>query len=120
MKREKFQIVRNESKTQKRIVYHLSGDFTDSKECYDFLSQVRADLKVGYNLLIIDMEKISFISSSGIGLLAACYSSCTRAEKKIILIAVPESIQTLLATVGLWQLIPHYSSKLEAISALDC
>ncbi len=116
--RGKLEISRTEHKDPKTVVYALSGPLTDTRECYELLDDVRGELKNGYLTIVLDLGKIARVTSSGIGLLAACFTSAKNAGGRMCLASVPEKTKILLELVQLWDIIGHYASQDEALAAL--
>ncbi|MBD3236257.1 MAG: STAS domain-containing protein [Candidatus Eisenbacteria bacterium] len=116
--RGKLEITRTEHEDPKAVVYALAGPLTDTRECYDLLDDVRGELRDGYLRLVFDLENVVRVTSSGIGLLAACFTSAKNAGGRMSLVAVPEKTRVLLELVHLWDVLDHYPSQAEALAAL--
>jgi len=95
------------------VIYRLSGKMLGTKECYQFLENVRDDVHAGRARVMINLGKVERLSSAGVGILAACYTSVTNARGRVCLIDVPEAVRTLLKIVLLWDLLPHFATEEE-------
>ncbi len=49
-----------------------------------------------HNQIIIDLERVEVMNSSGLGMLVAAYTSATKQSKKIEFINIPDKIMKLL------------------------
>ena len=116
--RGKMEIERSVCEDPRAVVYHLSGVLTDTKECYDFLEDVRKEIREGYLNVVLDLGKIPHVTSAGVGLLAACFTSAKNAGGRFCVVEVPERARVLLELVRLWDAIEHYATEEEALAAL--
>ena len=101
----------------KAIVFRLTGKLTGTKECYTFLDDLREDVHDGNTCIILNLEKISHISSPGVGIVAACYTSVANVQGRLAIVAPPSRVKTLLKIVYLWDLLDHHANEDEALSA---
>lgn len=116
--RGRLEITRAEHDDPKTVVYTLAGPLTDTRECYELLDDVRGEVRNGYLNVIFDLEKVVRVTSSGIGLLAACFTSAKNAGGTLCVVAVPEKVRVLLKLVHLWDALGHYESQADALAAL--
>jgi anti-anti-sigma factor len=96
-------------------VYHLSGLLTNSPESYAFLDELLDRVRKGHNRVVINLEQVGHITSAGVGILAACYTSVTNAGGKVCLSRVPERGRAILNVVGLLALVGECPTEEEAI-----
>jgi anti-anti-sigma factor len=101
------------------VVFRLSGKMTGTHESYEFLEDVRTEIRSGVRAVLLNLEKVERMSSPGIGILAACYTSVTRAGSRMGIVAVPEHVAALLRIVCLWDMLPRYATEGEALAALS-
>ncbi len=100
------------------VIFRLVGKVTGTPECYEFLEEVRDAIHAGRRVILLDLERVDKMSSPGIGILAACYTSATHAGSRLGLVAVPEPVAALLRIVCLWDLLPRYATREEALTAM--
>ena len=96
-------------------VYHLSGLFTSSPESYAFLDQFQERVRKGHNRVVINLQGVDAITSAGVGILAATYTSATNASGRMCLAQVPDRARAILNIVGLLTVIGECASEEEAI-----
>lgn len=99
------------------VVYRLGGKLTGTKECYQLLETIRDDVHVGLFRVILDLADVKRVSSPGIGIIAAAYSSVTHAGGTLMAVAVPTEVRTLLEMVKLWPLLVEYETEEDALAA---
>ncbi|WIY00613.1 STAS domain-containing protein [Amycolatopsis mongoliensis] len=68
-------------------------------------------------LLVVDLEGVTFCDSSGISTLIAARNVAEAAEAKVALVAVPTRLTRTLALTGLADFFPTYPTAGDAISA---
>ena len=116
--RPSLQVTRDEPGDPRAVIFRLAGKVTGTRECYEFLEDVRDAIRAGRTMVVLNLERVEKMSSPGIGILAACYTSAVRADSRLGLVAVPEPVAVLLQIVRLWDLLPRYASEQEALTAL--
>ncbi len=98
-------------------VFRLSGKLTGTKECYEFLEDAREAINAGHRHIVVNLEKITHVSSPGIGIIAACYTSAQNAKGSLAVVEVPTRVRTLLEIVCLWKLVGGHISEESALQA---
>jgi anti-anti-sigma factor len=86
----------------KSVVFTMGGKLIGRPECYEFLEDARDDIQAGYVHVILDMEKLVRINSTGVGILAALFTSARQKDGQIYIVNVVESVQRLLELAQLW------------------
>jgi anti-anti-sigma factor len=107
-------IAETENKT---VLYRLAGRLSGTKECYELLEMVRDDVHVGHFRVILNLADVNRVSSPGIGILAASYTSITNAGGTLMVVAVPKAVRQLLEMVRLWNLLVEFETEAEALVA---
>ena len=107
----KLEFERSEAGSPRGVIFRLEGALTDSKESYEFLDAVKADAKRGRPVALINLEMVERITSSGIGILCACFTSVLSAAGELHLVGVSKRNQTLLQAVGLWGKLAVHDSE---------
>lgn len=113
--REKLVSTRSAMSSPDLVFYHLEGELRDDKNSFGLLESVRRDLRKDSKFIIINLQKISYLSSGGIGILAAVFTSCKKCSAHVVLVEVPELSISLLKLVCLWDVIEHKATEAEAI-----
>ncbi len=107
----KLEFERIEAGSPRGVIYRLAGALTDSKESYEFLEAVKADAKGERPSALVNLDKVERITSSGIGILCACFTSVLAAGGGLHLVGVSKRNQTLLQAVGLWGKLAVHESE---------
>ena len=114
-RRSNLEVERLDHEDARLVVFRLAGKLTGTKDCYAFLEGVRDDIHEGRSHVVLNLEKVERVTSPGIGILAACYTSATKAGGRLSVVAVPKTVRMLLEVVCLWDLLDHCSTEVEAI-----
>jgi anti-anti-sigma factor len=86
-------------------VLALTGE-VDTDAVPAFRAQARRLLNAeGVERLIIDLGQVSFIDSSGIGLLVTLHAECARGGIDLVLTRPTAGTRTLLEMTGVWDLV---------------
>ncbi len=112
-----LEIERVEHPDAKAVVFRLAGKLVGTKECYEFLEMVRDDVHVGNFHIILNLENIGRVSSPGIGIIAATYTSVTNAGGTLSVVSVPKAVRTLLELVCLWGMLVEHESEEAGVTA---
>jgi len=99
---------------RKAVTCRMCGRLIGSPVCYEFLEEVRQDIKDGYSNVILDMGDVEWINSTGVGILASLYTSANNREGAVYVVSVPDRVKSLLQTVQLWQFLESCESVEEA------
>ena len=82
--------------------------------------QVQADLAQGRCVFILDLNEVTFIDSSGLGVLVACCSTIRKQGGTLKLIQVPDKVRALLDMTKLtdfFELYANAEAALQSVSA---
>lgn len=112
---KKLEVERLEPNESGVVVFRLTGLLTNSTESYAFLDCVREDLHHEHNRIVINLEKVEVITSAGVGILAACFTSITNAGGRLVLSCISSRVRTLLNVVRLLDLLQTCPSEEEAL-----
>lgn len=94
------------------FVGKMLGEPADSKI---FEAQLRELLKQGISRLILDLQKVQRINSTGLAILITATTLCSqRSEGKVFLVGVNDFIQGALTLTRLNQFFEYYNSLEEA------
>jgi anti-anti-sigma factor len=99
------------------IVYRLGGKLIGTQECYEFLEAVRGDVHAGQSDVVFELAGLERITSPGIGVLAAIYTSISNAGGRMSVAAASPQVQDLLKLVCFWDLLEHFPTEAEALRA---
>lgn len=100
------------------IVWRLSGVLTNSGESYAFLEDLRTRLRREPCSAILNLEKLDHITSAGVGIIAAAFTSACRAESRLVLCALPKQVEIVLNLVKLSSVVTSFRTEEEALAGL--
>jgi len=66
---------RVEHEAPRVLVFRLSGKLHGSPRCFEFLEDVRDEVRDGRRSVVIDFAGLDMMNSTGVGIVAACYTS---------------------------------------------
>jgi anti-anti-sigma factor len=98
-------------------ILELDGMLTLGSETV--LAEAFKELRdLGRNHIIINLMKVKYIDSIGIGQLTAGVNKARESEGRLVLVRVNERITSLLEMTGLKDIIPIYETVEDALDAI--
>ena len=91
----------------------------DGSNASDFQSALESGIETGDNALILDFEKVPFISSAGLRVGLVIARKFNEPGKKFGVCTLPDPVREVVVISGFDQLISVYGSQGEAIRALE-
>ena len=91
----------------------------DGSNASDLQSALESGIETGDNVLILDFEKVPFISSAGLRVGLVIARKFNEPGKKFGVCTLPEPVREVVVISGFDQLISVYGSQDEAIRALE-
>jgi anti-anti-sigma factor len=105
------------SQDGRSLVYRLSGVLGESSYSYDFSEELRNRLKDGPDRIVLNLENLEYITSSGVGIIAAGFTSAMRSEKQFVLCSVPKKVRRVLDICGILDVVKAYDTEDGALNA---
>lgn len=104
-----------EERAGSTCIMRLVGEL-DEHTAADF--RLRADDAIdgGYRHLILVLKDLSFVDSSGLGVLMGRYRRLLEQGGKVSLVAPPPHVRALLEMAGIPRLMPLYRSQRQALT----
>ena len=105
-----------------KIIYNVGiikirGTLTGDDET-EIVREIAGDLiKKGINKIVLDLSRVKWMDSCGLGMLMACFSSAQNANGKIGLAKVPDKIMEIMSITKVHTLFEHFDSVREAVKA---
>ncbi|MBZ0267832.1 STAS domain-containing protein [bacterium] len=96
-------------------IHRLGGIFTNEPRTYEFLEDLRADLKESADTVVLDLGDVVHLTSGGIGVLAALYSAARDAGRSFRLAAPGPRTMATLRVSRLLPIIPTFDSVEDAL-----
>jgi anti-sigma B factor antagonist len=99
------------------VVSKLAGHLDGQSECFQWLDQLRSDVQAGNSRIVVNLENVDRVDSTGLGILASAHVSATRAGGKVCLTGLNDRLRLLFDTTWLFKVIPTAGSEAEAVRA---
>ncbi|MCC7153410.1 MAG: STAS domain-containing protein [Bryobacterales bacterium] len=96
-------------------IMSCTGQITLGEATSAFRNTVREILNKGAQKLLIDLGKVTYLDSSGIGELVGSYSSASRAGASMKLVHLPKKIYDLLQITKLITVFQVFEDEAEAV-----
>lgn len=106
------------SKNENKLIVQLNGELD-----HHSAEEVRSKLddfieKEKLNFMIMDFSKVSFMDSSGIGVVIGRYKKLTQKKGRLAVINVEGNIKKVFELSGMFKIINSYDSLEQALSNL--
>ena len=100
------------------LVFHFTGQL-DAYSEKQFMEYVVDVLKASKLPAVLDLSKIDFLDSSGLGVLVQLAKQCTDAKRSFVLVGNTRVAQTikLVRLEGFLHLVPDLSTALDQLAA---
>ena len=99
-------------------VLALDGRVVFGEETSAVREQVKTLLAAGKKKLVLNMDKVSFVDSTGLGVLVGVRQSCKTAGAQLRLSNVEARYSELLKMTQLWPLFDVSATEAEAVRAM--
>ena len=91
----------------------------DGSNAAAFEEAVGAAIADSDRAVIMDLEKLSYVSSAGLRVLLMIAKNLSGREAKLALCAMPDPIREVIETSGFDRIIPVHPSTAAALASLD-
>lgn len=98
-------------------IMDISGRVVIGDALYTLRQKVREILNEGYKQILLNMESVNYIDSSGIGELVSSYVTICTQGGKIKLVNTAQKVRNLLHITKLLTVFESYTSEEEAIAS---
>ena len=102
----------------KAVVCQLKGKLIGRAATFDCLEELRDDLSDGYRHLVLELGGLTLVNSTGVGVLAALYTSTHNKGGRLVLVGVEEYLQRILEVVQIWNMVDKADSIGAALAGL--
>jgi anti-sigma B factor antagonist len=100
-------------------VIELNGDVLGGPDANELHGKLRDLLANGKKNIIIDLSKVEYMNSSGLGMMTSALSTVKNSEGNLKLANPAERIKSLLNITKLNQLFKTYNSLDEAVASFN-
>jgi anti-anti-sigma factor len=100
-------------------IFRMEGRLRGWPECFEFQEAVRQQVTGESKCTILDMEHVEHVDSTGVGILAAIYTSVQNAGGRLILACMNAKVQRILDVLWFLRILEHTDSVDEALKKLS-
>lgn len=99
------------------VVVELKGNIMGGPEASELNTQLHELVNQGKKNVVIDLAEVTFMNSSGLGMLISCLTTVKNAGGELKLANATEKIQSLLVITKLVQIFENYDSVDKAVES---
>jgi anti-sigma B factor antagonist len=99
-------------------IIEIKGALIGDNDTDDFRTKVNDFIEQGIIHIVVDMEKVNYMNSLGIGALISAHTSCVKNGGMIILSGIGKNIQNLLIVTKLIDIFEVHDEVDDAIDAI--
>ncbi len=101
------------------VVITLKGDIIGGPHAKEFTDTLHQLVDEGKHQIILDLGKVKFMNSSGIGILISGYTTVKNAGGDLRICRADKKIQDLLVVTQLITIFKHYKTLNEAVESFQ-
>jgi anti-sigma B factor antagonist len=99
------------------VILDLNGKLTGGPDADTFRDVFKSLVDQGKKNIIVNLEKVSWINSTGLGILISGYTSVRRAGGDLVIMHASDRIESILYVTKLNLLFKAYDSETDALAA---
>jgi anti-sigma B factor antagonist len=99
------------------MVLHLSGKIMGGPDHDRFHTEIKTMIAEGYVDILLNMSRVSWINSTGLGILVTAYRTVTKNDGRLKICAVNERIDNILNITQLKLVFETYDNCDEALAS---
>ena len=100
------------------VVYHIRGVLGESTGSFELLEEIKSGLKASPRHVVLDLDEVELITSTGIGLVANCMTDAREQERTLAICSAKKAVDRALHLMGYVDLIPRFDSVDAALASL--
>lgn len=101
------------------VVLELDGNLTIGAADEAFSAAIERQLEMGRSVLVLDMEHVGLVDSTGLGSLVRCHHRCIQSGGGLRLANVAFQVWELFQAAQLAGVMPIFESRRQAIGGSD-
>ena len=99
------------------VILDLHGKLTGGPEAETFREIFKSLVQDGKKNIIVNLQKVDWINSTGLGILISGYTSVKKAGGNLVLVHVADRIENILYVTKLHLLFKTFDSEEEAVKS---
>ena len=101
------------------VILDLNGKLTGGPDADTFRDVFKSLVDLGKKNVIVNLEKVSWINSTGLGILISGYTSVRRGGGDLVVMHASDRIESILYVTKLNLLFKSYEAEEEALKAFS-
>lgn len=101
------------------VIVELKGNVMGGPDSEEFSKLLHSFVDEGKKNVIVDLGKVKFMNSSGLGMLIAGFTTMKRAEGDLRICQADKKIESLLVVTKLITVFQHYSTVDAAVQSYN-
>jgi anti-sigma B factor antagonist len=101
------------------VVIEFKGDIVGGPHAIKFREDLHELIEQGKTNVIVNLGKVKFMNSSGLGILIGALTTMKKADGKLVICEANKKIESLLMMTQLIKVFEHYQSLDEAIDSFQ-
>ena len=106
----------NSRRLNGHVIVETSGQVEAGESCVRFHEFAKQLIASGEHFFVIDMARLSYIDSAGLGLLLSIYATLTLQNGNLKLLNVPDPIREALGITNLTQVFEIFDDESRAVA----
>lgn len=99
------------------VVLTIAGNMMGGPETAVLHEKVKSLIGDGMKRVVVDLSKVKWMNSSGLGALMSCWGSLSKADGDLRLAGATEKVKSLLIVTQLLQFFENYESVERALAS---
>ncbi len=99
------------------VVLSISGNLMGGDETKEVHEKVKSLIEEGHKKFVIDLSKVKWLNSTGLGVLISCLTSVQNAEGDLKISGATEKVKSLFIMTKLITVFDSYPNVDEAVAA---
>lgn len=110
-------IIRRNINESGSVVAEIDG-YLDAHTVVGFEEQMNSLIEAGASRIVVDLERLNYISSAGIGAMIGLVQRLRRSSGDLVLVRPSPKVQKILDLLGFTEIFKIVSTEDEALAAL--
>jgi anti-anti-sigma factor len=99
------------------VIFDLKGALEGGAESYKIKDAIKEELEGGAKKILLNMDKVRFVNSTGIGIITAAFVSIQNAGARMKITNANEKISRVMMVTKLLDVFDSYYEEAEALKA---
>jgi len=95
----------------------LSGKLMGGKETSEVYEHLKGMVADKIRKVVVDLSKVKWLNSQGIGMLMACYTALKNVDGKLVIAGATEKVNSILMLTQLLTIFEHFDTVDRAVAS---